>query len=395
MRLVIFTENTAKGGLDTFLCSLLDGLNNVFEIEVIVNNDHPGVEKLKALENDKVTITTHNMILPFQHNKIKKNIVGRLSYKLFVIPYLLYSIYKLFSSVKADKCMIVNGGYPGGLSCRLASIAWYLKHRTKSVHNFHNLAVQDHGFFRSILGFLLDSILINVTSSFVTVSSACSNSLNLRPAFRNIKSNHIYNAVSAIDLKYLPTMHPNYSTVNAFKNKFDFNLVIIGTFEKRKGHELLFNALRDLLDLGFEVGLTIFGTGSENDVIRLNECAEKLNIKNNLNFEGFVDNSVYLLTLFDCVVVPSVELESFGYVALEAQIKNIPVVVTPIGGLPEVVSNYPLGVVANDVSSKEIVNSILKVFNKLEQIMDIEPKLRDEFNPNSMSKAYLKIINGE
>lgn len=66
----------------------------------------------------------------------------------------------------------------------------------------------------------------------------------------------------------------------------------------------------------------------------------------------------------DIFVVPSVALEGFGLVAAEALAAGTPVLVTPVGGLPEVVSPLSDNLVLADSSAAAIASGLVSVFRR-------------------------------
>jgi glycosyltransferase involved in cell wall biosynthesis len=61
----------------------------------------------------------------------------------------------------------------------------------------------------------------------------------------------------------------------------------------------------------------------------------------------------------DLVVVPSLALEGFGLTAVESLATGTPVVVTPVGGLPEVVNDLDQGLVFEGNEPKHIASGII------------------------------------
>ena len=82
--------------------------------------------------------------------------------------------------------MVINGAYPGGETCRLASIVWFDLLKKKSVHNIRNFAIKPRFPF-GIFENYLDKLVINSTKSFIGVSQICSNSLKVRKIFKATK----------------------------------------------------------------------------------------------------------------------------------------------------------------------------------------------------------------
>lgn len=124
------------------------------------------------------------------------------------------------------------------------------------------------------------------------------------------------------------------------KNQTNKNSITIGTIkslEKNYGIDYLIKAFKKVKEQNkdIELKLVIGGRGSEEEYLK-NLCRE-LNIENDTNFLGFIeqDKVVRYLQNFDIAVVPSILYESFGVAAVEAQACGIPVIVSDIDGLME------------------------------------------------------------
>ncbi len=205
MKITFFTENYYKGGLDTFLTSLVNNWpHSEDRIAIICNHSHPGLETYRGKIRRKVSIYEHHIPNHSSlHRSIKwkgkiglfvKLMIFILSYPLFF--YNVITIRKLLLNNKPDRLVIVNGGYPAGISCRAATISWGLFTKKRSIHNFHNLAVSP----RKIVGFVeyfIDHLVAKYTKIFVTVSEVCANSLKNRPALKKVNVRTIFNGIDA------------------------------------------------------------------------------------------------------------------------------------------------------------------------------------------------------
>lgn len=116
-------------------------------------------------------------------------------------------------------------------------------------------------------------------------------------------------------------------------------LVSVRRLVSRMGLDRLIAALPTVVRSHPDILLCIVGKG------RLREQLEaqvvSLNLQNHVRFQGFVpDEQIPLVyRAADLNIVPTLALEGFGLVAAEALAAGTPSMVTPIGGLPEVVSD--------------------------------------------------------
>jgi glycosyltransferase involved in cell wall biosynthesis len=86
--------------------------------------------------------------------------------------------------------------------------------------------------------------------------------------------------------------------------------------------------------------LAIAGTGPERD--ELEALASTLGVRDDVRFLGRVpdEDLPALYAAGDLCVVPTRELEGFGYVALEAYAAGTPVIATAVGGLVDLVGGF-------------------------------------------------------
>lgn len=106
--------------------------------------------------------------------------------------------------------------------------------------------------------------------------------------------------------------------------------------------------------------LLVGGMGPLRD--SLESQAARLGVNDSARFLGFVPDAdlTGVLGAADLVVLPSQELEGFGLVAAEALACGTPVVATPVGGLPEVLSPLDPTWIADDRGAEAIARAILR-----------------------------------
>lgn len=156
--------------------------------------------------------------------------------------------------------------------------------------------------------------------------------------------------------------------VKALKNKPN-DQIVIGTVKSLKsvyGIDILINATAKLFellkkensDLVNQIQLKIVGNGPEFD--NLNQLAMKLNISHITEFVGAIPNEEVpkYLSEFDVYCAFS-HSESFGVAILEASACQVPVIVSNVGGLPEVVLDGETGFVVNHLEIDEVTKKLL------------------------------------
>lgn len=162
----------------------------------------------------------------------------------------------------------------------------------------------------------------------------------------------------------------------------DDNLVVgtIKSLEKNYGIDYLIKAFHKLKQEYPEIKLKllIVGSGSEEEKLKL--LVNNLGINLDTIFTGYIDHSEipYYHNIIDIYVAVSIE-ESFGVAVLEASACAKPVVVSNVGGLPEVVGDNKTGFLVE----KENINSLFEALKKLIN----NPDLRITFGINGRKKV--------
>jgi glycosyltransferase involved in cell wall biosynthesis len=109
---------------------------------------------------------------------------------------------------------------------------------------------------------------------------------------------------------------------------------IVAHMIRRKGHDVLWDAVKRLAPEALDMRVAIFGKGEEEQ--RLRERARSLDIEQHLLWYGFRDDMQDLLPGIDCLVHPA-RMEGLGVAILQALACGRPVIACPVGGIPEAV----------------------------------------------------------
>jgi glycosyltransferase involved in cell wall biosynthesis len=122
----------------------------------------------------------------------------------------------------------------------------------------------------------------------------------------------------------------------------------------RMGLEALVDAMFVVRQSVPDALLVIAGTGPLEPVLRANIAARRLT--NHVRLAGFVPDASLPLWYrsADVTVVPTVSLEGFGLTTIESLAAGTPVLVTPVGGLPEAVAPLSPELVLSSVGFQAI-----------------------------------------
>jgi len=154
------------------------------------------------------------------------------------------------------------------------------------------------------------------------------------------KVNLIYNSVTCQKRSYIS------------KKKI---VLYFGRLSKEKGVSFLLDTAKLLKDYKF----VIVGEGPER--YNLEMRLKKENISN-VEFKGYLDEKylINLIKISKYCVFPSLS-ESFPYVVLEAMSYGKPVIVTPVGGILEIVKHEKNGILIEPKNVNEIVSAIKRL----------------------------------
>lgn len=117
--------------------------------------------------------------------------------------------------------------------------------------------------------------------------------------------------------------------------------VIVGRLVPLKGHRFLIEALSLLTKDFAQLGLLVVGDGEEEKSLRA--LTEALGLSERVVFLGLRRDIPDILGISEVLVLPS-SREGLPIVLLEAMAASLPVVVTPVGGIPEVVMEGKTGI---------------------------------------------------
>jgi len=409
MNIIIFTENKSAGGMDTFYENLVKSWPNKDDkIIFICNKGHPGLKFLSNVFPDNSKIIPHSLLLSWDINWVNniqviiiQKIIRRLL-KYFLLPYQYLSIKKLLKTINADCLISVNGGYPGGITTRLANIAWKSIGKGKSVHSLHGLSLHDNSSygFKKLLNMFekyITSKHISSLSNLVCVSQSCANSLKNYPGYDGkLPAQVIYNGIN------LEEGNKSGSTLNLRNNlklsKDSKILLMLGTYDSNKGHAHLFKAMNIVLNKYPECHLVICGDhrGLEKYLV-VKSMENIMSDTKNIHLLDYIPHASNLIQQADILLIASQITEAFGLTAIEAMKYKTPIISTEIDGLRETIgSNGDAGYCLeknNHVSYADKIIYLLKnpdVKNNMGE--NGRKRVESKFNSMRMSKEYHALL---
>lgn len=140
-------------------------------------------------------------------------------------------------------------------------------------------------------------------------------------------------------------------------------ILVVRRLSRRMGIENLLTALVTVKARFPDVLLMVAGVGGM--AHELARMTESLGLTNHVKFLGFLADqdlpAAYRAA--DFTVVPTTALEGFGLITVESMASGTPVLVTPVGGLPEIVSPFAPQWVTDDSTASAMARSMSEILS--------------------------------
>lgn len=175
--------------------------------------------------------------------------------------------------------------------------------------------------------------------------------------------------------------------VEVRKNLFEVNeeivIGLVGRINKWKGQFILLDAFNNMIKKYSKIKLIFVGSTTDNQLYILNELTSKIkeyNIENYIKIIPFQSDIDKIWSAIDIAIVPSIEPEPFGLVALEAMLAKKPVIASNHGGLTEIIEHKETGFLIQPSNVQELTNAI--------EILINDKQLRIEMG----EKGYIRAV---
>ncbi|MGQ4668992.1 glycosyltransferase family 4 protein [Metabacillus halosaccharovorans] len=186
----------------------------------------------------------------------------------------------------------------------------------------------------------------------------------------------------------------NLFTTNLQQVKEDKIITFCGRLSTTKGCDLLIRAFAKILNDMPEFIVKLYIAGDGPMAKRLRELCYELGVEEHVNFLGFLEPPMIrnLLKKSYIHVVPSTQ-EPFGIVALEAIAEEVPVIVSDVGGLKEIIDGKN-GLKFNPNNLDELVihiKSLLTDISLRDELIKNSQKTLDLFSWNKLAQKTLDV----
>lgn len=150
-------------------------------------------------------------------------------------------------------------------------------------------------------------------------------------------------------------------TVKEVKDDRLVHFLFLGELGARKGIYDLLHAIADQ-HKSLE-GKAIFHIAGNGEVAQVKQLICDLELENLIKFEGWVtgDQKIHLLNLADAYILPSYN-EGLPISILEAMTYKLPIISTPVGGIPEIVTHEENGLLVSPGDTTALGEAIIRIF---------------------------------
>ncbi len=155
-----------------------------------------------------------------------------------------------------------------------------------------------------------------------------------------------------------------------------FVVGFVGRLDRAKGVDLLVDAAAKLPREGKPWCIYLVGDGPEKGPLA--DRIRRLRVERTVVLAGLHENSAAVMRAFDAVVVPS-RREAFGIAALEAMRMQVPVIASPVGGLPELIHDGETGILLPRLGAETIAQAIRRLAQ--------DERLREKLSRNAFEFA--------
>ena len=397
-KVLVFTDeyHYESNGLFNAYMQQSQALSSKFKITAVLNKQHWGLGELYVKSQDlpNFNIEVLDISQPGKlcfnlAEKIKSFLISGLLRVLggvldgIMLPFVYWRLFVFLKELEFDLVLIHNGGWPGGYLSRALALVTKLTKKpvVMVIHNYPSKSKSNSFNYLVFSVRYLQNLVANVcVNEFVAVSN------NLSKSLKDFGLKRVRTIFNSFDHTKV-TNFPNNRSLRA-----DNTVVVgfIGALIPRKGVDVL---LKGFLELSSDSELLIVGDGVERSALEV--IAN--NSERKITFAGFSNEPLIQLNMMDILVVPSIAFESFGMVILEGMAAKLPVVVSEIGGMPEVIVNGVTGYLfpPGDHHRLSQVLEILVGSPDLRESMGANgyTRLIEEFSVNKMNLSYIEMVD--
>jgi len=273
------------------------------------------------------------------------------------------------------------------------SVGMFVAKLLKIPHMYfiHEFGEEDHGLKfdigKKLSLHLMNKLSVGIVCNSNTVANKFSKYFNKRKLFI------VYQSVSVEPFGY--NSEAQVRTIS--ESKIDqLNCVIVGSLQEGKRQEDAILAVSELKRKGLNVFLEIVGDGNPDYKQYLLNLVRKNNLKNCVNFHGYV-NSPFSIILNSDVLLMCSRYEAFGRVTVEGMLLGKPVIGAKSGGTLELIKDGFNGLLYTVGDYHELSEKIEYIYFHREEALKMGEngfnRASRIFTKENYSESFIKTID--
>jgi len=250
-----------------------------------------------------------------------------------------------------------------------------LFHRMQLITTVHGWVVHSR---RSRLYYWIDLICLRFYRRIVCVSEdllqSCVNA--------GVPSARCVLVENAIDTTVYASMNNPHVKFHREHIQLPDNCYVIGSvgrLSEEKGFNFLIDAVDRLITGGHNIALVIVGEGAARG--DLEAQIQRLQLADRVHLVGYQSNTIDLYRTMDLFVLASLR-EGLPNALLEAMAMQVPVVVTRVGGIPQVIRDHENGVLVEPGDAKVLANAMREMIVNRDRATEMARRARETVEQN-------------
>lgn len=163
----------------------------------------------------------------------------------------------------------------------------------------------------------------------------------------------------------------------------------LGHLSEKKGQRIFLQAVKLLLERGLDAEFVVLGDGPDRTALR--GLADELNVTKRVTFTPHTVSGQ--LNQLDILVEPSLQ-EGLGMSVMQAMATGVPVVVTGVGGLYDLVDDGVTGVMVRAADPQALAEAIWRLLNNSSERLEMAKQAREmierDFSADLMAERLLE-----
>ena len=312
------------------------------------------------------------------------------SINIFNDSFAVFSLCRLFRKEKFDivHTHTAKAGVLGRIAAWFAGVPFIV--HSPHGHNFYGY----FGPFISKWVVILERFIAYFTNKVIVFTELERKDL---VAFKVTKPEKIVVINSGLELEnYREVVIDAHGQRDELRTERDKTMVgMIGRLEPVKGPEYLVEAAKLVIERFPKVKFLIVGEGSLRNKLEL-QC-KKMDILDKIVFAGWREDIPKILSILDILVLPSLN-EAVGRILIEAGACGVPVVVTDVGGVPEIVNDNQTGILVPPRDSYSLAQAIILLLKNKEKRKKMGEAAKnwidDKFSAYRMVESIANLYSG-